>query len=154
MTEAGRSQRPTALAMSRLAVVQPKTRACGLPVFSLKCVARCGGDMEFFTHDACEYSQESLDPQIPLSSSECVGEEVTVRWLCPRCTGVTVKRKVKVFPGKGWLSGRNRDGWRPADVLPGRPDTVRCECGQRHPGRPATADALGCGAYWYDSTTT
>ncbi|MDG9718267.1 hypothetical protein [Streptomyces sp. DH24] len=80
------------------------------------------------------------------------GQSVLVEGVCPRCHGNTASEYRHGLPGTGTkgldLLRRNR---RPA---PQDDDTALlrevhfCECGHPHPGLPADAPWVGCGAGW------
>ncbi|MFG2619709.1 hypothetical protein ACGFXC_19090 [Streptomyces sp. NPDC048507] len=81
------------------------------------------------------------------------GAGVTVRGTCPRCggpTSTTYRYGVPGLGGKGlgdWFAGtRARPGAPDRDPL--YSEAHFCECGHAHPGMPAEAVFVGCGAAW------
>jgi hypothetical protein len=116
--------------------------------------------MQLNDHVSCHYSEEQAPPQASLAGSWPPEEDSVVRWRCPRCGGITVKRAVRALPGKGigerlgksigeWLEGKRRPD--SAEAYSDVPFVVTCDCGQRHPGRPPSARHRGCGASWFES---
>ncbi len=77
------------------------------------------------------------------------GRAIVVSGVCPRCSGPTVTRRPYGAPGTG-----TKGGWPFRRLTgPAAPDVVGselhlCECGHPHPGLPADAVFVGCGASW------
>lgn len=105
--------------------------------------------MQLHEHVSCQYSEESVGPQAPLDGSLSLEDDTVIRWICPKCGGITAKRAVTVGPGKG-IIGRQKKESEELAGLSSSPFTVTCDCGQRHPGRPPSARYRGCGASWFE----
>ncbi|MEU3777008.1 hypothetical protein AB0F11_28160 [Streptomyces sp. NPDC032472] len=80
------------------------------------------------------------------------GNSTTLSGTCPRCAGATVTVYRYGMPGLGtkglrsWLGGaRSRSA---ESEGPLRSEVHFCECGHAHPGLPAEAVFIGCGASW------
>ena len=100
------------------------------------------------------YVEEDLGTVVaPLFSQAAAadGDGVVVSGPCPRCHGRTTKEYRRGVPGTGtkgvveWLTGR-RDVADEPEPLVG--EVHFCECGYTHPGIPADALVIGCGAGW------
>lgn len=79
------------------------------------------------------------------------GNGVVFQGTCPRCGGPTTTVFRYGMPGLGtkglrsWLAG---DRTRPVGADPLHSEAHFCECGHAHPGMPAEAVFVGCGADW------
>lgn len=80
------------------------------------------------------------------------GDGLAVRGTCPRCGGPTATTYRYGMPGLGtkglrsWFAGART---RPAEAAdPLHSEAHFCECGHAHPGMPAEAVFIGCGADW------
>ncbi len=80
------------------------------------------------------------------------GNGTALSGMCPRCAGPTVTVFRYGMPGLGtkgllrWLGGVRSRAAEPTEPL--HAEVHFCECGHAHPGLPADAVFIGCGASW------